>query len=113
MITNIQIFGTNKCKNTQKAIRYFKERGINIHFVDLNQKKISKGELDSIIRTIPMEKLINKDSKEYRKMNLQYIQYDIKEILMENPLLFLTPVVRNRDKAILGYEPDLFKEWFK
>ena len=34
---NIQIFGTKKCNNTKKAQRFFKERGIQIHFRDLSE----------------------------------------------------------------------------
>ena len=110
----IQIFGTNKCKNTQKSIRFFKERGINIQFVDLNQKKISKGELESILNSISLEKLMDKDSKAYKNMNLQYMDYDTKEALLNNPLLFKTPILRNdKKKATIGYEPETWKEWIK
>ena len=35
----VQVIGTLKCKDTQKAIRFFKDRGIKIHFLDLNEKK--------------------------------------------------------------------------
>ena len=35
---DVQIFGTAKCKNTQKALRFFKERRVGVHFVDLNQR---------------------------------------------------------------------------
>ncbi|WP_302594400.1 arsenate reductase family protein [uncultured Megasphaera sp.] len=45
---NIQIFGTKKCFDTKKAIRYFKERGIKTQFIDLKEKGLSKGELTSI-----------------------------------------------------------------
>lgn len=43
---NIQIFGTKKCNNTKKAQRYFEEYGIKFQFIDLNEKEISKGEID-------------------------------------------------------------------
>ena len=110
----IQIFGTNKCKDTQKSIRFFKERGINIQFIDFNQKKISKGELESILNFIPIEKLINKESKIFKNMNLQYMDYDIKEVLLNNPLLFKTPILRNNKKnATVGYEPEIWKKWIK
>ena len=45
---NIQIFGTNKCFDTKKAQRYFKERGIKFQFIDLAQKNFSKGEYNSV-----------------------------------------------------------------
>ena len=45
---NIQIFGTNKCFDTKKAQRWFKERGIKFQFIDLTQKNLSKGEYNSV-----------------------------------------------------------------
>lgn len=44
---NIQIFGTKKSRETRKAERYFKERGIRFQMVDMNLKGLSKGELES------------------------------------------------------------------
>ena len=49
---NIQIFGKNKCFDTKKAQRYFKERGIKFQFVDLKVKGLSKGELDSVMKAV-------------------------------------------------------------
>ena len=49
---NIQIFGTTKCFDTKKAQRYFKERGIKFQMIDLAQKGMSKGELDSVLRAV-------------------------------------------------------------
>ena len=70
----IQIFGTKKCKDTQKAIRFFKERRIEIQFIDLNVKGLSQGELNSVKNSIPLDTLINRDGKEYEKRNLKYIK---------------------------------------
>ena len=107
----IQIFGTKKCKDTQKAIRFFKERGIETQFIDLTEKKISKGELSSIAKYIPIEELIDKDGKEFEKSNLKYMSYDIEEMLLENPLLFKTPIVRGQNKASVGSSPDDWKDF--
>ena len=51
----IQIFGTKKCKDTGKALRFFKERGISIHFIDLKEKAVSPGELSSISRSVDLD----------------------------------------------------------
>jgi arsenate reductase-like glutaredoxin family protein len=56
-----------------------------------------------------MEKLIDRQGKEYKKANLEYMDFDIEEELLENPLLFKTPVVRKGDKASVGYVPDVWK----
>jgi arsenate reductase-like glutaredoxin family protein len=111
MKLNIQIIGTPKCKNTNKAIRFFKERGLKIHFVDLRERPISKGELDNIKRIIPEEELIDCKGKEYEKRRLEYMLFDISEKLLETPLLLRTPIVRNGNKVTVGNEPDIWKKW--
>ncbi|MFH2049830.1 MAG: ArsC/Spx/MgsR family protein [bacterium] len=109
----IQIFGTKKCKDTQKAIRYFKERRIEIQFIDLSLKGLSQGELNSVKNSIPLDLLIDKEGREYEKRNLKYIVHDIEQALLEYPLLFSTPIVRCGKKASLGHNPDIWAEWLK
>ncbi|CUH94021.1 hypothetical protein P22_0083 [Propionispora sp. 2/2-37] len=108
---NIQIFGIKKCQNTRKAERFFKERGIKYQFIDLTVKGVSKGELRSISQRIRLDDLINKEGKEYQKMHLKYILHDITEVLLNNPLLFTTPIVRNGASATVGYQPEEWKTW--
>jgi len=107
----IQIFGTKKCKDTGKALRFFKERGIKTHLVDLAEKGMSKGELASVMKSVPIEELLDTTSKEYEKRNLHYIKHDIEEELLSCPLLFKTPVVRCGKEASAGYAPDMWKKW--
>jgi len=109
----IQIFGTKKCKDTQKALRFFKERRITTQFIDLNEKEISLGELNAIKRYFPIEELINTEGKEYLKLNLQYMKFNIEEKLLENPLLFVTPIVRSSNGVTIGHDPDSWKSWVK
>lgn len=110
---NIQIFGIKKCFDTKKAERYFKERKIKYQFIDLSEKAISKGELQSIKKSVPISSLINVKSKEYEKSNLKNIRGEEakEEILLKNPKLFITPVVRNGKEATVGYEPEVWKQW--
>ncbi len=110
---NIQIIGTKKCRDTQKAERFFKERKIQFHFRDLNEKGISRGELDNICRSVPLEELIDKNGKQFQKRGLQFMVYNLEEELLSDPLLIKTPIVRNEGKATVGYEPDTWKEWIK
>ncbi len=110
---NIQIFGTKKCRDTQKAIRFFKERGIKPHFVDLYEKAITRGELENISRVIPLDDLTDKEGMEYKKRNLEYMVFDVQEELLENPLLFKTPITRFEKKVTVGYQPETWKKWLK
>jgi len=110
---NIQIFGTKKCNETKKAQRFFKERGIQVHFRDLSEKGISQGELNNITRVFDIEDLVDKESKHYKKRGLEYMVYNTEEELMEDPLLFKTPIVRNQGKVTIGNDPDTWKSWLE
>ncbi|KAJ50999.1 arsenate reductase [Clostridium tetanomorphum] len=110
---NIQIFGTKKCFDTKKAERYFKERKIKYQFIDLKEKGLSKGELQSVKAAVGLNNLINVNSKEYKKLNMDKIRGDSikEENILNNPILCKTPIVRNGKQATVGYEPDIWKQW--
>lgn len=110
---NIQCFGRKKCFETQKAERFFKERNIKYQFIDLNIKELSKGELKSVKNAVGLNNLINTKSKDYKKLNLDQIRgEDTKEeILLKNPKLYKTPIVRNGKEATVGYVPDIWTTW--
>lgn len=110
---NIQIMGIRKSNETRKAERFFKERGIKFHFRDLFEKGISKGELENIKHSVPVEKLIDREGKQFKKRNLSYIVFDIEEELLNDPLLFKMPIVRNKNSATIGFEPEIWQNWLK
>ncbi len=108
---NIQILGTKKCRDTQKAERFFKERRIPFHFRDLTEKGLAKGEFENIKRSVPVEELIDKECNQYKKRGMEFMVYDIETELLENSLLIKTPIVRNGNLSTVGYEPEVWKEW--
>lgn len=110
---NIQIFGTKKCADSRKAERFFKERRIQFHYRDLSEKGISQGELDNIKKVIPIEELIDRDGKQFQKRNLGYMRFNIEEELLNDALLFKTPIVRNGKLVTVGYKPDVWEAWIK
>lgn len=107
----LQIFGKKNCNESKKAERFFKERKIKFQFINLSEKGISKGELNAITRVIPLDDLLDKEGKEYKKKNLKYMVYDLNELLSENPELFKTPILRYKNHVSQGYKPDEWKEW--
>lgn len=110
---NIQIFGKAKCFDTKKAERYFKERKIKVQMVDLLDKGLSKGELNNIKAALGLEALFNTESKDYQALNLHKIKGSEmrEEILLKNPQLLKTPIVRNGKQATIGYHPEIWKDW--
>ncbi|MBC2850682.1 ArsC family transcriptional regulator [Cetobacterium sp. 8H] len=107
----IQIFGKKSCNDTKKAQRYFKERGIKTQFINLLEKGISEGELKVITKEFDLEMLLDIDGNEYKKRNLKYMVYDVKELLCEHPILYKTPIVRFKSEVTLGNQPEIWKNW--
>lgn len=110
---NIQIFGVGKCFDTKKAERYFKERKIKYQYIDVLEKGLSNGELQSVKQAVGLKELINSKSKEYERLNLGRIVNDSvkEELLLNNPKLYKTPIVRNGRQATVGYQPEIWKNW--
>lgn len=110
---NIQIFGVKKCADTRKAERFFKERRIKYQFIDLNEKGLSKGEMQSVKEAVGLKNLIDSESREYEKLNIGrlFTESVKEEMLLKNPGLYKTPIVRNGKKATVGYCPEVWEEW--
>lgn len=111
---NIQIFGTNKCFDTKKAQRYFKERGIKFQMIDLKEKGMSRGEFDSVKRAVGgWQALVNRSAKDQQTLALldALVDWQQEDKLFENQQLLKTPVVRNGRQATVGYQPDVWKGW--
>lgn len=108
---NIQIFGSNKCFDTKKAERYFKERRIKFQFIDLIKYGISLGELKSVISSVGIDNIANPNDIDYDLfIHLAYYEDKINK-LIEVPELIKTPIVRNGKIATVGYKPDVWKNW--
>ncbi len=108
---NIQIFGRNKCFDTKKAQRWFKERRVKFQYIDIDRFGMSRGELSSVKNAVGLAALIEEKDQDYPL--LQYLATDDArfEKLLEDPYLINTPVVRNGKQATVGYQPDIWKTW--
>ena len=108
---NIQIFGKPKCFDTKKAERYFKERRIKFQAIDLKKYGISRGELQSVLRSVKLPDLIDPQPPDAKL--LEYLAYDQDKVekLLEAPTLLRTPIVRNGKQATVGYQPEVWKTW--
>ncbi|MCK5759884.1 MAG: ArsC family transcriptional regulator [Candidatus Delongbacteria bacterium] len=108
---NIQIFGRKKSKDTKKAERFFSDRRIQFHSVNLDEKEMSKGEFEKIKTAVGgAENMIDKDSQLFKK-KFQYLEYNAEEELLEDQKLLKLPIVRSGGKATVGHEPDVWLEW--
>jgi arsenate reductase-like glutaredoxin family protein len=109
---SIQIFGTKKSADTRKAERFFKERGIKFQSVDLKEKGLSKGELQSVAQAVGgLDAVIDPDCKDKDLLALlaHLVPEDRFDKVLENQQLLRQPIVRNGKKAAVGYQPEAWK----
>jgi arsenate reductase len=102
----IQIFGTPKCKITRAAQRFFTDRAIRFQFVDLHEKGLSKGELASVARAVggmrPLYAATSAHAKQRGLAHLDPNEERMAELLESDPLLLVTPIVRDGARAAVG-----------
>ena len=107
----IQIIGTKKSKDTQKAIRLCLEARIEYQFVNLKERDLSKREWESIISSVSDKKdLIDTSSDYYKKQGYSYRDYDPVEEVIMHPELLVLPVLRRKNKVVLGFDSAFIKE---
>lgn len=101
----VQIFGVKKSADTRKALRFFSERRIKTHFVDLNERAASLGELRRFAQRFGVQQLIDPDSRRFADLGLQHARMSDDrwlEKLSEEPLLLRIPLVRNGSALTIG-----------
>jgi len=110
----VQIFGTQKSADTRKAQRFFKERRIPVHFVDLKVRAASKGELTRFAQKFGAEALVDRESKRFQNLGLSTAYYSDRkwlEILEEEPLILVQPLVRWKNRLTVGLAEEDWREW--
>jgi arsenate reductase (glutaredoxin) len=111
----VQIFGTKKSSATRKAERFFAERRIPVHFVDLNERAASKGELQRFAQKFGVDALVDRTSRRFLDLGLGPARYGPErwlEILVDEPMLLVQPLVRNANKLTVGGDADAeWKAW--
>src|SRR5438034_6774608 len=67
----VQVFGVRKSADTRAALRFFAERRIKCHFVDLNERAASLGELRRFTQKFGVQALIDRESKRFTELGLK------------------------------------------
>ena len=110
----VQIFGTKSCNETKKALRFFKERRVKTHFVDLKERAASSGELKRFAQKFGAEALLDRNGKRFRDRGLHVAhvaESRILPLLEDDPALLVTPLVRAGSHLTVGWDEAKWKEW--
>jgi arsenate reductase (glutaredoxin) len=110
----VQIFGVNKSPATRAALRFFAERRIKTHYVDLNVRAASVGELRRFAQKFGVMALVDRDAKRYQELGLGAARLSDErwlEKLSLEPLLLVMPLVRWQHKLTIGAGETEWKQW--
>jgi arsenate reductase len=111
---NIQVFGTEDSSATRNTLRFFRERRIVVHFVDLRKKPIAPGELRRFTDRLGAAALMDPESRPYKDQGLAYLTADPAGIiarLLADMRLIRLPLVRYGDDVTAGKAEDTWKAW--
>jgi arsenate reductase-like glutaredoxin family protein len=114
----VQVFGVKKSADTRKALRFFAERRIKTHFVDLVERAASLGELKRFSQRFGLDALIDRESSAYDELGLRHARLSDErwlEKLADEPRLLRMPLVRQVGQGVnglsVGLAEDAWKQW--
>ena len=108
------MFGTRKSADTRKALRFFAERRVKTHFVDLDERPASPGELRRFAQKFGVAALVDHDSRRFAELGLGAARLTDDrwlERLAEEPHLLRLPLVRQQQRLTIGAAEAEWRAW--
>jgi arsenate reductase-like glutaredoxin family protein len=110
----VQVFGRAGDQPTRAAQRFFKERRMEIHFVDLARRPIAAGELRRFVEKLGARALADTDGRVWRDAGLGYLTMTDAELgqrLLADPRLLRLPLVRYGMRFSAGRDEAAWRSW--
>lgn len=112
----VQIFGVRKSPDTRKALRFFAERRVKTHFVDLMERPVAKGELRRFFEKFGIDLLLDTKARRFQELGLRHARMSDEswlEKLVREPLLLRMPLVRSSNQLSIGADETTWKKWME
>jgi arsenate reductase-like glutaredoxin family protein len=110
----VQVFGVRKSSETRAALRFFAERRIKTHFVDLTERPASLGELRRFAQKHGVAGLVDREARRFADLGLAHARLSDErwlEKLEVEPLLLRMPLVRWQQRVTVGAAEQDWKAW--
>jgi len=112
----VQIFGMRNSADTRAALRFFAERRVRTHFVDLAERPASPGELRRFAQKFGVETLLERGSRRFADLGLAHARLSderwIEKLALE-PLLLRVPLVRWQNRVTVGAAEEEWRTWME
>ena len=110
----VQVFGVRKSADTRKALRFFAERRVKTHFVDLTVRAAALGELRRFAQKFGVRALIDSESRRYEELGLRHSHRSDDrwlELLADEPGLLRMPLARQQHRLTVGLAEEEWARW--
>jgi arsenate reductase-like glutaredoxin family protein len=111
---DVQIFGVKNDADTRKALRFFTERRIKVHFVDFKVREPSRGELRRFFQKFGADGVVDRGSKRFQALGLRAAHHGDErwmEIAQDEPLILRMPLVRCGNQLSVGHAEEVWRAW--
>jgi arsenate reductase-like glutaredoxin family protein len=111
---SVQVFGRRDSRDTQKALRFFKERRVQVQFVDVAVRPPAPGELRRFVERLGEAALLDTEGRHYRDLGLEHMRFGPGEVLervLADPSLLRLPLVRFGNAFAIGPDEAAWKSW--
>ena len=113
---DIQVFGAGDSSATRAALRFFRERRVAVHSVDLRKRPIAAGELQRFVQKLGARAMLDEDGKAYKDRGLAHMRLDDAEImqrLLADARLIRLPLIRHGNEVTCGPAEATWTAWLK
>jgi arsenate reductase len=113
---DIQVFGRDDSAETRAALRFFRERRVVVHYVDVRKRGIAPTELRRFTQRLGARALLDTSSRPYRDQGLAHLGMDetgiVNRLLADTRLLRL-PLARHGNAVTAGLDEATWAAWLR
>ena len=112
----IKVYGIKTCGSVKKALKFFKDNGIEVEFFDFKKEPVDCKKIDFWISKVGIDRLFNNRGTKYRTLKLKELNLDEngkREWLCKENMLIKRPVVEfEGDKVLVAYDEVVYEKMF-
>lgn len=108
----VHIFGVKNSQATRAAERFFKERRVAIHFVDLAKRPMAPAEIRRFVDRFGLAALLDTEGKAWIDAGLKYLKVSDSEMLQRierEPKLLRLPLIRGGNLLSVAHDEESWK----
>ena len=113
----LRLFGIRNCDTVRKARRWLDGQGVEYSFHDVRSDGLSRTQLESWVKTLGWENLLNRRGTTWRKLP-QAVRDNINKraavkLMLEQPAMIKRPVLDLGNSMHLGFSEETWTRLFQ